>query len=359
MVANPTLSTDESLSRRFKAQALGVGFDLAGIATLGEPATRAAFDKWVSDGKNGEMRWLEGDGAELRRDTRRPHPGATHALVVAIEYGGSTPSAPIARYARGDDYHEVLRDRLRELHLWLESEVGHAVNARPYVDSGPVLERDLAQRAGLGWFGKNTLLINPKIGSFLFLASLFVDYPLVPDEPFAADRCGSCNRCIQACPTKAIEAPRVLNAKLCISYLTIEMRDAIPINYRAAIGGLIYGCDICQDVCPWNLSFAGEPGDSAFVAREGFDSKDTRKLAREILLMDELQYQQRFRKSPVKRAKLWGLKRNAAVALGNTGNASDVQFLQRVIDDSDDSDKQSILREHAQWALDQIRKRGG
>src|SRR5690606_11786657 len=156
------------------------------------------------EGMHGEMAYLDGDGAALRRDARLPHPGATHALVVAIEYGGRAPSGPIARYARGDDYHEVLREKLRELHRWFERDVGHPVNARPYVDSGPVLERDLAQRAGLGWFGKNTMLINPQKGSFLFLASLFVEYPLTPDVPFDIDRCGTCTRCLQACPTGAI-----------------------------------------------------------------------------------------------------------------------------------------------------------
>ena len=168
---------------RVKAQAYGLGFDLAGIAALGEPATRAAFDTWIAAGKHGEMGYLGGLGAELRRDARRPHPGATHAIVLAMNYCGSTPSGPIARYARGDDYHDVLRERLRQLHEWLEAETGRAISARQYVDSGPVLERDLAQRAGLGWFGKNTLLINPRAGSFLFLCSLFVDYPFAADAP--------------------------------------------------------------------------------------------------------------------------------------------------------------------------------
>jgi epoxyqueuosine reductase len=204
----PDASPLRALTERVKAQAYGLGFDLVGVTSLGEPATRPAFDAWLQAGMQGEMGYLDGNGADLRRDARLPHPGATHAIVLAMNYGGTAPSGPIARYARGDDYHDVIRARLRELHAWLEGETGRAINARPYVDSGPVLERDLAQRAGLGWFGKNTMLINPRAGSFLFLASLFVDFPLETDAPFDADRCGTCTRCMEACPTGAITAPR-------------------------------------------------------------------------------------------------------------------------------------------------------
>jgi len=295
------------------------------------------------------MSYLDGDGAELRRDSRSPHPGATHALVVAIEYGGRAPSGPVARYARGDDYHEVLRAKLRELHSWLEQEVGHTVNVRPYVDSGPVLERDLAQRAGLGWFGKNTMLINPDRGSFLFLASLFVEYPLVPDVPFEADRCGSCTRCLEACPTGAIEAPRVLNANACISYLTIELKGAIPEKYRERIGGLVYGCDICQDVCPWNVSFASELTEPAFEPRPGLDSTDARATARALLMMGVPEFQQQFRGSAMKRAKRRGLARNAAVVLGNVGTAEDVPLLISAL-----AHDEPLVREHAAWALKRL-----
>ncbi len=242
------MSDRKALSERLKAQAYGLGFDLAGITTLGEPATRAQFDTWLAAGYHGEMGYLDGDGAELRRDARRPHPGATHALVLAMSYGGREPSGPVARYARGDDYHEVLRERVRELHHWLERETGQTINARPYVDSGPILERDLAQRAGLGWFGKNTMLINPRIGSFFFIASLFVEFELEPDAPFEADRCGTCTRCLDACPTQAFVAPHVLDANKCISYLTIELRGAIDEALRAAVGDRVYGCDVCQGV---------------------------------------------------------------------------------------------------------------
>ena len=345
-------TTGQSISERLKAQAYGLGFDLAGIATLGTPDTAAQFDAWLVAGNAGTMRYLQDGGAELRRDTRLPHPGATHALVVAMNYGGREPAGPVARYARGDDYHEVLRERLRELHQWLEAETGMAINARPYVDSGPILERDLAQRAGLGWFGKNTCLINPKAGSFVFLASLFVDYPLTPDAPFEADRCGSCTRCLDACPTHALTAPRVLDANLCISYLTIELRGAIPEILREPIGELVYGCDICQEVCPWNVSFATTLRESALRARDMFADGDARSLARELLMMEPADYAATFRGSAIKRAKLWMLKRNACVVLGNVGTTEDLPALEARL-----SDDNVFVREHAVWALARLQAR--
>ncbi len=306
-----------ALSERLKAQAYGLGFDLAGVAALDEPATRARFDAWLAAGRHGEMVYLDGDGAELRRDARRPHVGATHALVLAMSYGGREPSGPVARYARGDDYHELLRERVRELHHWLERETGQTINARPYVDSGPVLERDLAQRAGLGWFGKNTMLISPRIGSFFFLASLFVEFPLEPDAPFEADRCGTCTRCLDACPTQAFVGPRDLDATKCISYLTIELKGDIPMHLREAMGALVFGCDVCQEVCPWNVRFATALKEPAFAAREFIREKDARTLARDILALDDDAFREVLKGSPMKRAKLRGLKRNAAVVLGN------------------------------------------
>jgi len=315
------MAASRTLTERLKAQAFGLGFDLVGITTLGEPATRAHFDAWLDAGYHGTMSYLSGAGAELRRDARRPHDGATHAIVVAMNYGGREPSGPVARYARGDDYHELLRERVRELHRWLERETGITINARPYVDSGPILERDLAQRAGLGWFGKNTMLINPNIGSFFFIASLFVqvtgEFALDADAPFDHDRCGTCTRCLDACPTQAFVAPRVLDATRCISYLTIELRDAIDEALRESVGDRLYGCDVCQDVCPWNVSFAVELREPAFAARAMFRESDARRLANEILAMTPADYATAFRGSAIKRAKLPMLKRNAAVVLDN------------------------------------------
>jgi len=346
-----------SLTQRLTAFAYGLGFDAVGVATLGEPATRAAFDAWLARGQHAGMHYLDGAGAELRRDARRPHPGATHAVVLAASYGGHVPSGAVARYARGDDYHERLRERVREVHHWLEREVGHPVNARPYVDSGPLLERDLAQRAGLGWFGKNTMLITPGAGSFLFLASLLVELELEPSAPFEADRCGSCTRCLDACPTGALPAPRVLDANRCISYLTIEHRGAIPPALRDGVGGLLYGCDICNDVCPWNVKFAREAMLPEFMPRELFteahDREGTRVLARALLMMSPADYAAAFKGSAIKRAKLWMLQRNACVVLGNVGTDEDLAALDAMV-----AHEHALVREHAVWAIDHIVRRG-
>lgn len=339
-------------AQRIKAEAYALGFDLAGIASLGTADTADAYAAWLAAGYAGTMAYLE-RGAELRRDTRRPFPGARSAIVVAMEYGGRAPPGPVARYARGDDYHDVMTDKLRALHRWLEAQVGHPVRGRPYVDTGPILERDLARRAGLGWFGKNTNLIHPRLGSYLFLGALFVELDLERDEPFATDHCGTCTRCLEACPTGALVAPGVLDARRCISYLTIERRGAIPEDLRQPIGGLLYGCDICQEVCPWNGKFARAlPDESPFAPRAVVAGRDARALAREILAMDEETYRAAFRRSAMKRARLAGLKRNAAVVLGNVGTADDLPALEAARGDPD-----PVLREHVAWAMAQIATR--
>lgn len=316
-------ATDATLSRDIKAKAYALGFDLCGIATLGEARSFPAFERWLALGREGEMSYMA-RYVDQRRDRRLVHPGATSAVVVGMAYGGREPAGPIARYARGEDYHVVMRDRLRALHAWLEQATGQHIDARPYVDTAPILERDLAREAGLGWVGKNTNLINPRIGSHFFLGSLFVELALVPDAPFELDRCGSCQRCIDACPTSAIVAPRELDARRCVSYLTIEHRGDIPEQLRPLIGDLLYGCDICQDVCPWNVKFAKElPSDSAYAARPELAGKDARTLALDFLAMTPDAYATTFRNSAIKRAKLSGLKRNAAVVLGNVTKAGD------------------------------------
>jgi len=213
-------------------------------------------------------------------------------------------------------------ERLRELQRWIESELGRPVHGKAYVDTGPILERDLARRAGLGWFGKNTMLINPRLGSFFFLGALLLELDLAPDAPFEADRCGQCTRCIEACPTEAFAAPRVLDATRCISYLTIELKGAIPEELRGRMGEMLYGCDVCQEVCPWNVRFARELAEgSPFAARVALDETDARTLAGEILAMSDDEFRAAFRGSPMKRAKLAGLRRNAEVVLRNLGVA--------------------------------------
>lgn len=309
-------ASDQKLETLIKAQAYGLGFDLVGIATLGPAKTAPAFDEWIARGYAGEMSYLPRN-AEKRRDSRLPFNGATTAIVVAMNYGGTEPPGPIARYARGDDYHDVMLDRLMRLHRWINEHVGRHVIGKSYVDTGPVLERDLARRAGLGWFGKNTMLINPRVGSFFFLGSLLVDLELDADAAFATDHCGTCTRCLDACPTGALREPHVLDATRCIAYLTIELKGEIPSELRPQIGELIYGCDICQDVCPWNEKFAQPLRADAFRPRSAIAGKDARTLARELLEMSDNEFRIAFKDSPMKRAKLRGLKRNATVVLEN------------------------------------------
>ncbi|HXI98990.1 MAG TPA: tRNA epoxyqueuosine(34) reductase QueG [Gemmatimonadaceae bacterium] len=330
-----------------KAHGYALGFDLVGIAPLGAMDTAAAFDSWIESGYAGEMEYLP-RGAAKRADSRLPLAGAISAIVVGLSYGGREPAGPIARYARGDDYHEVMAVKLERLHRQIEVEVGHPINGKAYIDTGPILERDLARRAGLGWFGKNTNLINPHIGSFFFIGVLLVDLELEADAPFEADRCGSCTRCLDACPTDAFVEPRVLDATKCISYLTIEAKGAVPTEQREKIGDLIYGCDICQDVCPWNVRFSQELREPAFRQREVLHG-DARAVATRILAMDDEAFRREFKGSAMKRAKRRGLARNAATVLGNIGTGDDEDALVHALDDP-----QPLVAEHATWALQQI-----
>ena len=330
---------------RLKARAFGLGFDLVGIATLGEPDTAEAFNAWLANGFAGEMHYLE-RGADFRRDARRPEPDMRSAIVVAMNYGGTQPAGPIARYARGDDYHAVMREKLDDLGRWFVEANGGAVRTRAYVDTGPVLERDLGRRAGLGWFGKNTNLINPALGSFFFIGALFTNAELEADAPFEADRCGTCTRCLDACPTQAFVAPRTLDATRCISYLTIELRGEIPLEFRAAIGELVYGCDICQDVCPWNVRFSRDVTEPALRPR----ADRVNPGAAELLALSEHEWRERFGNSAMTRAKRRGLARNAAVALGNRRDPGTIPAL--VAAKRDDPDP--VVRSHAAWALEQF-----
>ena len=303
-----------TIEQSIKAQAYGLGFDLVGITSLGPVDTTPAFDTWLASSYAGDMAYLA-RGAEKRADTRRPVPGAKSAIVVALDYGGREPPGPVARYARGDDYHELMVTRLRELHRYVDKRVGHEVPGKAYVDTGPILERDLGRRAGLGWFGKNTMLINPRIGSFFFLGELLLDLELVPDAPFEGDRCGTCRRCLDACPTNAFREPRVLDATRCVSYLTIELKGEIDETLKPLIGEHLYGCDVCQEVCPWNVRFGRALTEPAFAPRDAIAGKDSRLLAEQILAMTDEDFQSAFKGSPMKRAKLRGLKRNAETVL--------------------------------------------
>jgi epoxyqueuosine reductase len=331
-----------ALASRLKAQAYGLGFDLAGVVRLGPSDTFPRFQEWLRAGQHGEMGYMA-RGENARADPRVHLPQARSALVVAINYDGTQPSGPIARYARGDDYHDVMLVRLRVLENWLKSDAGRAVWSRAYVDTGPFLERDMARRAGLGWFGKNTTLLHPQLGSFFLLGTLFTDLDLEPDAPFETEHCGTCTRCLDACPTGAFVAPHVLDARRCISYLTIELRGAIPPDLREAMGTLVFGCDICQDVCPWNVKFSRAAEAGPLAPRDENREPD---LA-ELLLLSEEQFRSRFARSPVRRAKRRGLARNAAIALGNRRDARDIPALAHALE----RDNDPIVRAHAAWAL--------
>jgi len=351
-VDNAFETSSSTLEHRIKAQAYGLGFDLVGITRTGPAPTTDRFDQWLRDGHAGDMQYLE-RGAEKRRDTRRPIDGARSAVVVGMHYGGREASGAVARYARGDDYHDVLESKLRALHRCVDEWIGAPVRGKAYVDTGPLLERDLGRLAGLGWFGKNTMLINPGLGSFFFLGVLLLDLDLTADAPFEAERCGNCTRCLDACPTQALVEPGVLDARRCISYLTIELKGAIPLELRESIGGLVYGCDICQDVCPWNEKFSRAlPDASPFAARDALGGKDSRTLGRELLSMDDVGFRIAFKGSPMKRAKLRGLKRNAAVALGNIGEPEDARMLGDALEHGD-----PLVRDAAAWALARIAAR--
>jgi epoxyqueuosine reductase len=329
-----------------KSQAYALGFDLVGITTLGPAETHSSFEEWISNGYGGEMHYLE-RGGEKRRDTRNPFANVRSAIVVGLDYGGRTPAGPVARYARSDDYHDVMLAKLQDLHLWIERTEGRSVTGKPYVDTGPILERDLARKAGLGWFGKNTMLVNPTSGSFFFIGTLLLDMELTPDSPFQHDRCGTCTRCLDACPTGALKSERTLDATQCISYLTIELRGPIPEHLRSSMGELVYGCDICQDVCPWNVSFARDVMPAALNPRDDLTSPDLR----ELLTLDDEGFRTKFRKSPIKRTKRRGLARNAAVAMGNSGNSDYLPDLERATHDDD-----PLVREHAHWAIAKLRE---
>jgi epoxyqueuosine reductase len=239
-----------------------------------------------------------------------------------------------------------MRSKLDELGRWLAAECGGEARTRSYVDTGPVLERDLARRAGLGWFGKNTNLINPGLGSFFFIGALFTNAGLETDAPFEADRCGTCTRCLDACPTQALTAPRVLDSTRCISYLTIELKGEIPSDLRPAIGELLYGCDICQDVCPWNVRFSRDATEPALQPRAGRTNPDVA----ELLALSDDEWRARFGVSAMTRARRRGLARNAAVVLGNRRDPRTLPALEAAAID----DPEPLVREHAAWALAQF-----
>jgi len=341
-----------SPSERARHLALEAGFDLAGVAAAEPPATLAFLPEWVRRGYAGEMGYLA-DQAARRADLRRDFPWARSVVCVGLRYDSGRPystAAPkdrgwISRYAWGDDYHDVVRERLERLRRGLEQQLG-ARETRVYVDTGPVAEKAYSAAAGLGAYGKNTCLLNPDLGSWFFLGVVITDLELEVDAP-RPDLCGSCTACLDACPTGALPAPYVLDATRCISYLTIELKGAIPVPLREAMGRHVFGCDICQDVCPWNRR-RRQAGPLAFEPRLGLEAPDLSDLA----ALDEPAFRSRFRRSPVKRAKRRGLLRNVAVALAHV-DASGAEAGLEMLAANDDP----LVKEHAMWAL--RRRRAG
>jgi epoxyqueuosine reductase len=342
-----------SLKSSIFNEAHRLGFFLAGVTTPEPPPHWTAFEQWLSLGRNGSMNYLYD---RRRADPRLILPECRSILVLAASYpdpgsanweGNLRPAGRIAAYAWGQDYHLILQERLKTLAAFIDAQFGSPVPQRWYTDTGPLLERDLAQRAGLGWIGKNTCLIHPKFGSYFFLAEILLGIDLESDHPFSADRCGKCTRCITACPTGCILPDRTLDARNCISYLTIENKNEIPLGLRPQLGNLIFGCDICQQVCPWNR-FADQGYDPVFSPKPGMPAPD---LISELALTP-LEFKQKFKGSSVLRSKQGGYLRNVAVALGNSGDPAALPALEKVL-----QDHEPLVREHAAWAGQQIRNK--
>jgi epoxyqueuosine reductase len=346
-----------SLKNEIAAESRRLGFNFFGVTSPDTPPHYAVYEDWLGQGKHGEMGYLDTERARVRRkDPGLILPECQSILVLGwphsvprlsqdvLEGEDQRLTGRIASYAWGEDYHDVIPTRLQKLVAFIEERVGETIPNRWYTDTGPILERDLAQQAGLGWIGKNTCLINPEQGSFFLLAEVFLGIDLEPDAPFTADRCGTCTRCIEACPTSCIQADRTIDAPKCISYLTIELKGAIPRDMRSQMGDWIFGCDICQQVCPWNQRFAGQPH-----SHSGDNSLAELDLISELALSPQ-DFNRKFKGNPIKRAKRRGYLRNVAVALGNSNSAVSVPQLTKSLTE----DPEPLVRGHAAWALGKI-----
>ncbi len=351
-------SAPRLLSKDVKAIAGRLGFDACGVSRAQHLDEEAGLlESWLSRGYHGTMGWME-QNVEKRVDPRKLVPGARSVISLVLNYYQGQPARPsqpdrsgdtdaetalFSRYAWGDDYHEIARERMFLMFDELDRVVG-GLNGRVFVDSAPIMDKVWAQRSGLGWIGKHTNLISTKMGSWFFLGQIVTDLELEPDGPIP-DHCGSCTRCIDACPTDAIVEPYVVDANRCISYLTIEHRsDDIPSDLQPDMKNWVFGCDICQDVCPVNRK-AQQSLEPAFRQRHDFAAPALIPL----LDLDDEGFRERFRNSPVKRAKRVGLQRNVCVALGNIGDSAAVPALTRALHSGD-----VVVRSHAAWALGRI-----
>ncbi len=341
------------LKQRLVSFAREIGFDSCRVAACGSAPHAEAFRNWLNEDGHGEMGYME-RGEEKRCDPKKVLPDARSIVVLAKNYfqGGAVhrnaataKTGRIARYAWGDDYHDLIERGLDKIDEFLREFGGQQ---KCYVDTGPVLERDHAAEAGIGWHGKSTMLIDEQLGTWFFLAEVLTTLELPPDEA-VPDRCGTCERCIKACPTGAITAPHRLDARRCISYLTIELKGSIPLELRPLIGNRIFGCDDCLDACPWNR-FAQVSREAAFSARPSTVGMPLR----DYLSLSDDEFRVLFRNSPIKRIKRRGFLRNVCIALGNVGDLSDLAALERATADSE-----RLIAEHAKWAIHQIRSRHG
>ncbi|MGQ9698619.1 MAG: tRNA epoxyqueuosine(34) reductase QueG [Armatimonadota bacterium] len=342
-----TVTSSQRLARAVKERALELGFDFVGIAPALPSPHAKFFAEWLGQGFAGDMAYLARDPAR-RADPRSIVPGAKSVVSLAVSYHSGDPPerqtgfGRVARYAWSRDYHEVLVELLDKLTSLIRRETGGAA-CKAYCDTGPVLERDFAMLAGIGWIGKNTCLVNPQAGSWLFLAEVITEAEMEPDPPMP-DLCGTCQRCLDACPTGALVAPRCLDARRCISYLTIELKAAVPRELRPLIGDRIFGCDLCQEVCPYNR----RPVPSRLPSLQPDLDLSMLCLA-ELLNMSEEAFRSRFRHSPIMRAKRRGLQRNAAVSAGAQKDRSAVPALATAIEN-----REPLVRMHAAWALGQM-----
>ncbi len=340
------------MKEAIRQHALALGFDDCRFTTAASPESAPHLQSWLGKKHHGEMNWIERN-APKRTDPQLVLPNASSIICLAASYHspnrqstiGNRQFGEIARYGRFTDYHDILADKLKALSVFV-NQLAADTRSLWYVDTGPILERDLAQRSGIGFVGKHTNLISRKLGNWIFLAEILTTLELEPDAP-EKNRCGSCSRCITACPTNAITAPFQLDARLCISYLTIELKGSIPLELRSLIGNRIYGCDDCLAACPWN-KFAREGSLMKAHARTDLTTPDLLKL----LHLDDTGFKSMFAGTPMLRTKRRGILRNVCVALGNMGDRSALPALKKASEDSE-----PLITEHAQWAISQIESR--
>jgi epoxyqueuosine reductase len=324
-----------------------LGFILAGVTSCAPPTHFGIFENWLKQGNHAGMDYLAAEHSRTRRaDPKQILPECKSILVLALPYSPLNSEFKILNsefkicaYALGDDYHEIIPPRLKQIVEFIEEQVGHSIPNRYYTDTGHLLERELAVRAGLGWIGKNSMLIHPRAGSTFLLAEILLGIQLEPDDAPITDHCGTCTRCIDACPTQAILPTRTVDSRRCISYLTIENKGEIPEHLRPQLGNWLFGCDICQMACPWNRF--STPADSALQPDSALRAQPA------DLTLSPVEFNQRFKRSPIKRAKRRGYLRNLAIALGNNGNADDLPLLEQA--------DEPLVREHAQWAIQKIK----